>query len=118
MVCQECGEARAVVKRSKTGDRVCKACFYRVFEEEVHATIVRERMFQRGEVVCVAASGGKDSTVLAEVMTTLNARHDYGLDLRLYTYLPTYIHIYIPTYAYIHTYIGDDDAERTARLRP
>ena len=83
MVCQECGEARAVVKRSKTGARVCKACFYRVFEEEVHATIVRERMFQRGEVVCVAASGGKDSTVLAEVMTTLNARHDYGLDLRL-----------------------------------
>ena len=85
------------------GARVCKACFYRVFEEEVHATIVRERMFQRGEVVCVAASGGKDSTVLAEVMTTLNARHDYGLDLRLYTYLPISTYTYPHMHTYIHT---------------
>lgn len=45
--------------------------------------IIREKMFKRGEKVCVAASGGKDSTVLAEVMTTLNARHDYGLNLNL-----------------------------------
>jgi hypothetical protein len=54
-----------------------------LFEEEIYQTIVRERMFKPGEKVCVAASGGKDSTVLAEVMTTLNARHDMGLDLHL-----------------------------------
>ncbi len=28
-------------------------------------------------------TGGKDSTVLAHMLTTLNARHDYGLDLFL-----------------------------------
>ncbi len=33
--------------------------------------------------VCIAASGGKDSTVLAHVLTTLNKRHNYGLDLFL-----------------------------------
>lgn len=82
-MCEVCGEARAAVKRSKNGAKVCKTCFYHVFEEEIHETIVREKMFSRGEKVCVAASGGKDSTVLAEVMTTLNARHNYGLELNL-----------------------------------
>jgi len=33
--------------------------------------------------VAIAASGGKDSTVLAEIMTVLNERYDYGLDLFL-----------------------------------
>ncbi|KAH9816269.1 hypothetical protein DFH28DRAFT_1082033 [Melampsora americana] len=41
------------------------------------------KMFRRGERVAIAASGGKDSTVLAHVMTTLNERYDYGLDLCL-----------------------------------
>ena len=33
--------------------------------------------------MAMAASGGKDSTVLAHVLTTLNKRHNYGLDLFL-----------------------------------
>ncbi|KAJ3332955.1 nucleotidyltransferase [Kappamyces sp. JEL0680] len=33
--------------------------------------------------VAIAVSGGKDSTVLAHIMTTLNKRHNYGLDLCL-----------------------------------
>jgi tRNA(Ile)-lysidine synthase TilS/MesJ len=33
--------------------------------------------------VAIAASGGKDSTVLAHVLTELNRRHNYGLDLFL-----------------------------------
>ena len=37
----------------------------------------------RGDTVAVAASGGKDSTVLAYVMKLLNDRHDYGLKLFL-----------------------------------
>lgn len=36
-----------------------------------------------GERVGVAASGGKDSTVLAHIMTLLNDRYGYGLDLHL-----------------------------------
>lgn len=49
----------------------------------MHDTIVRHALFARGDRVAVAASGGKDSTVLASMMTTLNERHDYGLDLFL-----------------------------------
>jgi cytoplasmic tRNA 2-thiolation protein 1 len=40
-------------------------------------------MFKAGERIAVAASGGKDSTVLAHVMKELNERHGYGLDLFL-----------------------------------
>lgn len=40
-------------------------------------------MFNEGERVAVAISGGKDSTVLAHILTTLNARHGYGLQLFL-----------------------------------
>ncbi|KAA0171174.1 hypothetical protein FNF28_00940 [Cafeteria roenbergensis] len=40
-------------------------------------------MFHRGQRVALAASGGKDSTVLIHVMTKLNKRHDYGLNLFL-----------------------------------
>lgn len=41
----------------------------------MHQTIVESKLFKRGERVAIAASGGKDSTVLAHVMTTLNERH-------------------------------------------
>ncbi len=41
----------------------------------MHQTIIESKLFKRGERVAIAASGGKDSTVLAHVMTTLNERH-------------------------------------------
>ena len=58
--------------------QLCRECFYHAFEEEVHETIKENKMFTPGERIAVAASGGKDSTVLAHVMTTLNARHEYA----------------------------------------
>jgi len=57
--------------------QVCRGCFYRAFEDEVHETIVGSGMFRRGDRVAVGVSGGKDSTVLAHVLTTLNARHEW-----------------------------------------
>ncbi|KAL6757207.1 ATP-binding domain-containing protein 3 [Haematococcus lacustris] len=82
-MCSSCQTARAVLKRPKNNDQLCRDCFYAVFEEEVHHTITSLGLFKRGERVALAASGGKDSTVLAHVVTTLNQRHDYGLDLFL-----------------------------------
>ena len=43
----------------------------------------QEPLFKRGERVAIAVSGGKDSTVLAQILTTLNERYSYGLDLVL-----------------------------------
>lgn len=93
------------MKRPKTGQQICKDCFFYVFETEVHNTITEASLFKRGDKVAIGASGGKgaslslhmrgsasvktkwitcsDSTVLAYVMKTLNDRYDYGLELFL-----------------------------------
>ncbi|WFD33554.1 cytosolic thiouridylase subunit Ctu1 [Malassezia cuniculi] len=81
--CVLCGDARAVLRRPKTGQLACRECFFRVFEEEVHETITEAKLFSPGDRVAIGASGGKDSTVLAHVLTTLNQRYNYGLDLVL-----------------------------------
>ncbi|KAG8850883.1 nucleotidyltransferase [Serendipita sp. 405] len=82
-ICQLCTKARAIIRRPKTGDHVCKECFFTVFETEIHNTIQDARLFKPGERVAIGASGGKDSTVLAYVMKTLNERYQYGLELFL-----------------------------------
>eukprot|EP00158_Paraphelidium_tribonemae_P007194 Partr_v1_DN28147_c1_g1_i1_m55069 putative Plays a central role in 2-thiolation of mcm(5)S(2)U at tRNA wobble positions of tRNA(Lys), tRNA(Glu) and tRNA(Gln). Directly binds tRNAs and probably acts by catalyzing adenylation of tRNAs, an intermediate required for 2-thiolation. It is unclear whether it acts as a sulfurtransferase that transfers sulfur from thiocarboxylated urm1 onto the uridine of tRNAs at wobble position len=82
-LCELCHRDKAAIKRPKTGQRVCKECFFRVFELEIHQTIISNQLFERGERVAIGASGGKDSTVLAHVLKVLNERYDYGLDLFL-----------------------------------
>ncbi|EGT46934.1 hypothetical protein CAEBREN_25375 [Caenorhabditis brenneri] len=73
----------AKIRKAKDGAQLCGPCFSKNFEDDVHETIVNNNLFKRGERVAIGASGGKDSTVLAYVMKTLNDRHDYGLDLQL-----------------------------------
>lgn len=81
--CARCRASRAHVKRPKNHQKLCKDCFISVFEEEVHHTISSSKLFSPGDKVAIGASGGKDSTVLASVMKTLNDRYNYGLDLIL-----------------------------------
>ncbi|KAG0334805.1 cytosolic thiouridylase subunit Ctu1 [Podila horticola] len=81
--CNLCQAVRAILKRPKTGQQLCKECFFHVFETEIHNTITDNKLFNRGDRVAIGASGGKDSTVLAYVMKLLNDRYDYGLDLVL-----------------------------------
>ena len=83
VLCALCNQRAAILKRPKTGQAACKECFFEAFETEVHRTIVAHSLFQRGDVVAIGASGGKDSTVLAYVLKTLNERYDYGLELVL-----------------------------------
>ena len=69
--------------RPKDHQKLCKDCFIKIFEDEIHETVTASKLFYPGEKIAVGASGGKDSTVLASVLKTLNSRHDYGLDLVL-----------------------------------
>ncbi len=79
-----CGGAHAaVLRRPKDGSRQCRACFFAAFEGEVLATIQRHALLVRGERVALAVSGGKDSTVLAAVLTKLNREHALGVELVL-----------------------------------
>ena len=57
--CIRCQNARAILKRPKTGDSLCKECFYLIFEEEIHNTIVGNNLFEKGETIAIGASGGK-----------------------------------------------------------
>lgn len=82
-LCELCHGRKAVVKRPKNLQKICKECFYVVFETEIHQTIVDARLFERGEKIAIGASGGKDLTVLASVLKTLNERYDYGVQLVL-----------------------------------
>lgn len=81
--CAICKTQRALIKRPKNHQKLCKQCFISIFEDEVHHTITSSKLFYPGEKVAIGASGGKDSTVLASVLKTLNERHKYGLDLVL-----------------------------------
>ncbi|KCV71167.1 hypothetical protein H696_02119 [Fonticula alba] len=81
--CHLCHERPPALKRPKDGSFVCKQCFLDIFEEEVHQTIVSNKLFRPGMRVAIAASGGKDSTVLAHVLTRLDARHQYGVHFSL-----------------------------------
>ena len=69
----KCGK-KAILKRPKTGDSLCKDCFFLAFETEIHYTISQANLFSPGDYVAIGASGGKDSTVLAYIMKTLNDR--------------------------------------------
>ena len=81
--CAHCNAARALIIRPKNHQKLCKTCFISIFESETHDTITSNILFHRGERVAIGASGGKDSTVLASVLRTLNERYDYGLELVL-----------------------------------
>lgn len=83
VLCVRCQKNRAVVKRPKNHHKVCRDCFIALFEDETHHTITSSKLFYPGEKVAIGASGGKDSTVLASVLKTLNERHNYQLDLVL-----------------------------------
>ncbi|KAI0377757.1 adenine nucleotide alpha hydrolases-like protein [Hypomontagnella monticulosa] len=82
-LCALCKTERALIKRPKNHQKLCKGCFIQIFEDEVHHTITSSQLFFPGERVAIGASGGKDSTVLASVLKTLNERHNYGVDLVL-----------------------------------
>lgn len=80
MKCYYC-EEKAIIKIPSSGNKVCKKCFFEQIENRVYETI--KNKFEPGTKIAIAVSGGKDSTVLAEIVTLLNTRHKMGLDLCL-----------------------------------
>lgn len=83
MKCCVCNKNPPQLKRPKTLENICKECFFKAFEDEIHDTITKNKLFSPGEKVAIGISGGKDSTVLAYVIWILNKRYNYGIDLYL-----------------------------------
>ena len=82
-LCEICKASRAQILRPRNHARVCGPCFITLFESEVAETITSAKLFQPGERVAIGASGGKDSTVLASILKTLNDKYGWNLDLVL-----------------------------------
>ena len=58
MKCCRCSTSPAVMKRPKDSTAVCRECFFALFEDEVHDTIMKNVLFTCGETVAIGASGG------------------------------------------------------------
>jgi cytoplasmic tRNA 2-thiolation protein 1 len=58
-LCSICDINRSIIKRPKTGQKVCKECFFLAFETEIHNTIQHHQLFKRGDQTILGASGGK-----------------------------------------------------------
>lgn len=58
--CSKCGK-KAVIELQH--GNLCKIHFFNYFEDKVFKTIKKFGLFDRNDKICVAASGGKDSTV-------------------------------------------------------
>src|SRR3989338_8211211 len=61
MKCSTC-EEKAVYKGQ--GQYYCRSHFLRYFEDKAQKTIRKYKLFETGDRVCVATSGGKDSLAL------------------------------------------------------
>jgi cytoplasmic tRNA 2-thiolation protein 1 len=83
MACENCRASKAIIVRPKDKMRVCKECFFELFENEIHDLIVSTNMFEKCRRVGVGISGGKDSTVLAYILDRLNKKYGYGIEMVL-----------------------------------
>ncbi|ANQ09269.1 Cytoplasmic tRNA 2-thiolation protein 1 [Plasmodium coatneyi] len=81
--CEQCGEKNVCMMKPSNRKKLCRDCFTEGFEEDVHATIVKKNMFHEKDKICIAVSGGKDSSVLAHVLVHIKKKYNYKWDLFL-----------------------------------
>ncbi|ORY77343.1 cytoplasmic tRNA 2-thiolation protein 1 [Protomyces lactucae-debilis] len=79
--CELCQVRKPQMRRPRNGMKLCKDCFCTSLEHESYKTIVKHKLFHRGERIAIGSSGGKDSVFAAYMLKTLNERYDLGLDL-------------------------------------
>lgn len=67
-MCKICEEKPVINIQSKN---YCKVCFFKMFKKKVRKTISKFKLFNKGDKIAVAVSGGKDSTVCLHVLKEL-----------------------------------------------
>ena len=67
MVCKLC-EEKPVINLVNNKIGLCKNCFIKYFDKKVLKTIKNYKMFDKKDRVLVCVSGGKDSTVLLDIL--------------------------------------------------
>ena len=78
MKCDWCNNV-AVFSRKYSGENLCSECFTNSLIRKTLKTISKYKMIQRGDVVGVAVSGGKDSLSLLHVLKKISSTHNFTL---------------------------------------
>lgn len=79
MKCVVCGLRDAVVMQKHTGRALCRECFINDVISRVKKEIMRFRMFSDTDRLMIAASGGKDSYVLLDIILRLHDPSKIGV---------------------------------------
>ncbi|CCF75941.1 cytoplasmic tRNA 2-thiolation protein 1 [Babesia microti strain RI] len=83
MICNYCNTRPPCLIRQFTGRHCCKECFLDNFVSEIHETIVQYDMINNNDRVCVGVSGGKDSSVLIDILYNIKVTYGYSWQLFL-----------------------------------
>ncbi len=79
MVCRKCSE-KPVICLPNSSVKLCRSCFIKYFEKKVKKTVKEYKLIEKNDNILVAASGGKDSTVLIYLIKKiLKGRNDIKL---------------------------------------
>jgi uncharacterized protein (TIGR00269 family) len=76
MKCNWCDNT-ATYSRKYSGENLCSKCFSNSIVRKTAKTISKHHMIQRGGVVGVAVSGGKDSLSLLHVLKQISLSHNF-----------------------------------------
>ena len=78
MKCDWCDNT-AVFSRKYSGENLCSKCFTNSLIRKTTNTVSKYKMIQRGDVVGVAVSGGKDSLSLLHILKQISFSHDFKI---------------------------------------
>jgi uncharacterized protein (TIGR00269 family) len=72
--CSKC-ESKAIYLRRYTSEALCDSCLTDTTLHRVRRTINKHKMFRENDRIAVAISGGKDSSVLLDVLHRIESRY-------------------------------------------
>ena len=78
MNCDRCDNV-AVYSRKYSGEKLCSSCFSNSILQKTARTISKYNMIEKGDIVGVAVSGGKDSLSLLHVLKKMSESHNFEL---------------------------------------
>ncbi|WP_414468237.1 TIGR00269 family protein [Methanobacterium sp. ACI-7] len=73
--CTKCGATQVIIKRKASGQMLCQECFINSTTEKVLKGIRRNKLIEKGDKVAVALSGGKDSVMVLDILSSLYERN-------------------------------------------